>query len=153
MRTTPMVEHEEAHAPPAEPAAAGRTPAGSDASRRNSLRDGCRARVIFPPQMAAAINERMARLTERLQPDGELEEMIVHEIARSGAQMDVCHDQMIQDHIRVDEKTDSDWHADRTREANRLGARIATDPLQVAGQLEESLHGVNRLLYNWRSLL
>jgi hypothetical protein len=103
--------------------------------------------------MRAAIDERVKRLAERLRPDGEIECMIVHEIVRAGVQMDVCHDQLIEDHIRVHEKTDSDWHADRTREANRLGARIAADPLQVAGQLEESLHGVNWLLYNWRSLL
>jgi hypothetical protein len=69
----------------------GRTPEGSDASRRNALRDGCRSRVVFPAEMAARIDAREARLTEKLKPDGELESMLVREMARAGEQMDVCH--------------------------------------------------------------
>jgi hypothetical protein len=116
------------------------------------LRDGCRARVVFPAEMRARIDERAARLNEKLAPDSELESMIVHEIARAGVQMDVSQEQLIEDEIRVSEKTDSDWHEERTREAGRLGARLAADPSQVKDQLEASLHGVNWLLDRWRSL-
>src|SRR6516165_9767843 len=102
-----MTEHEYVDAPPPRQGGRGRTPEGSSVSRRNSLRDGCRSKVIFGPEMSAAIAERQARLNERLQPQGELEHMIVHEIARAGVQRDVCHDQLIEDQNRVDEKTDS----------------------------------------------
>jgi hypothetical protein len=77
---------------------------------------------------------------------------MIREMARAGVQMDYSHEQLIEDNIRVSEKTDSDWHDDRTREANRLGARLASDPSQVKDQLEESLHGANWLLYRWRAL-
>jgi hypothetical protein len=70
-----MVEPETAQAPPAGQVG-GRTPEGSSASRCNALRDGCRSRVIFGPEMSAAINERMARLSEQLEPEGELQSMI-----------------------------------------------------------------------------
>jgi hypothetical protein len=102
--------------------------------------------------MAAEIDAREARLKERFQPADEFECMMVREMARAGVQMDVSHEQLIEDNIRVSEKTDSDWHDDRTREANRLGARLAAEPSQVKDQLEETLHGANWLLYRWRAL-
>jgi hypothetical protein len=145
-----MSEDEMIEAPPER--GSGRTPEGSDASRRNALRDGCRSRVVFPPEMAARIDEREARLTEKLQPDGELESMLVREIARVGVQMDVSHEQMLDDNIRVSEKTDAEWRDDRTREAARLGARLASNPCQVAGHLEDTLQGATWKLERWRLL-
>jgi hypothetical protein len=102
--------------------------------------------------MAARIDERETRLEERLQPEGELEVMLVREIARAGVQMDVCHEQMLEDNIRVSEKSDVEWYDDRTQEAARLGARLASDPCQVAGHLEDTLQGANWKLESWRLL-
>jgi hypothetical protein len=102
--------------------------------------------------MAARIDEREARLREELRPEGELQSMCVREIARAGVQFDVCHEQMLEDNIRVSEKTDADWHDDRTREAARLGARLAADPYQVNLHLEATLQGASWKLYRWRLL-
>jgi hypothetical protein len=148
-----MLTSEQSETPPPEPGGKGRTPEGSAASRRNSLRDGSRAKVVFSRHMSIAIDERFDRLKETLKPVDALQTMLVREIARAGVQRDACHDQLIEDQIRVDEKTESDWQTERTREANRLGARLAAAPDQVKDQLEESLHGANWLIYRWRSLL
>jgi hypothetical protein len=59
---------------------------------------------------------------------------------------------MIEDNIQVNEKTDADWHDERTWDASRLGARLASDPCQVAGHLEDSLQGANWKLDRWRLL-
>jgi hypothetical protein len=102
--------------------------------------------------MAARIDECEARFAERLRPADALESLMVREMARAGVQMDVCHEQMLQDNIRVDAKTDADWHDERTREAVRLGARLASDPGQLAGHLEATLQGAAWKLARWRWL-
>jgi hypothetical protein len=102
--------------------------------------------------MQERIDAREAELTADMKPKGALQRVLVTEIARASVQVRVCQEQLNIDHQRVKETGDSEWDADRGREVNNLAARLAKDPRRVVHALEETLHGAEWCLEQWRGL-
>jgi hypothetical protein len=102
--------------------------------------------------MQARIDMAETELKADLRPRNCLERTVVTEIARATIQVSVCQAQLSVDDDRVREKGDSEWDADRRREADNLAVRIGKDPCRVAHALEATLHGAEWCLDHWRDL-
>src|SRR4051794_25502368 len=101
------------------PSERGRETGGSDASSRNALKLGLRAKVRFPEEMAEKINVRADRFNEALVPETDIEEFLVREMARTTVQIDVCADLMLYDDQRVLHRVDTCWDHDRGEQAEK----------------------------------
>jgi hypothetical protein len=130
----------------------GRTAEGSRASRRNSLGDGGRSRIVFPVDIQERIDIREEELTADHEPTNAMERMLISEMARSGVQVDVNHARVVAHGKLMQETVDDWWEDDRCQAADNLAARLAKDPGRVAKRLEASLHGALWCLEQWRGV-
>jgi hypothetical protein len=130
-----------------------KTEEGKAASRCNSLRDGLRARVVFPPDMAQAITELTEELADDYSPRSRFEWFLVREIGRTTVQYEAASELSVKDAVRVAQRAEGiDWDDDRRASADRLGGRVRKDPRRIAQELASTPHGTEWLLYNWEGL-
>src|SRR4051812_47479223 len=69
-----------------------RTPEGKERSKRNALRHGMLAELVFPDDLAAAIAARTADLVAEFAPETPYEALLVGEMARATAKMERAAD-------------------------------------------------------------
>jgi hypothetical protein len=144
--------------PAEETAASGRgggvkTDEGKAVSRGNALRDGLRARVVFPAHMAEAITERTGEIAAQRSPQTGYEWFLVGEMGRSSVQYETASNLLIEDAARVASRADGpEWDIDRRAGAARLGGRIRRDPERISLQLAATKHGTEWLLSTWQRL-
>src|SRR4051794_3845036 len=70
-----------------------KTPEGRDRARRNALKHGMMARVVFPEELDIAIARRTDELKREFSPATPYEEQLVVEMARATAKLDYNHAQ------------------------------------------------------------
>ena len=130
----------------------GRTPGGSEQSRRNSMKEGLRSRLVFPREMGERIAERTGELEDDLKPTDALELILIGEIARTSVQVERAHELMVIDAQRVLDSIVLSWDDDRRQQINNIAARLGSDCHRVAQVLEQSKHGAEFCLEHWRAL-
>ena len=129
-----------------------RTPEGKERSKRNSLRHGMLAEVIFPDDLAAAIADRTADLVAEFVPATPFEAFLIGEMAKATAKLDRCSEMAIVDLQRVSDRAVLCWDGDRRAYVEDLGARLPRDPARVARALGRTKQGVDWLLERWEGL-
>jgi hypothetical protein len=148
----------ESPAAPREPAGAGPetetegTPTGRDASRRNALKDGMTAKVVFPPELAAEVARCTAMLTDVYKPSNVYEIKLIGDMGRAGAQLELIAKQKIGDYSRSVDRAIDHWDDDRETYVADLAARLPEDPSRVAKALRKTKQGLELLLGKWETL-
>jgi hypothetical protein len=102
--------------------------------------------------MQERIDAKAAELTADLVPKNSVERLLVTIIARESVKVDVCNKQMQVNELMAREEFEETWDDQRRQEANRLAARLASNPCGVKQQLEDTLHGAQWCLAQWREL-
>jgi hypothetical protein len=128
------------------------TLAGSDASRRNALRRGLRARVVFPAEMASKIDICTNKLYADMKPRTEMEAIMLRQVAQSSVQADTGLDLLLCETEMAIEEVDNTWEDARNQQVNTLADRLGASPRRVAGALESSKQGALYCLEQWRGL-
>ena len=123
-----------------------------DGSRRNALKDGLRARFVFPQKMADEIFVRKIEFATSYVPKGPVEGFLVDDIARSTVQIETCSDLMIVDAERAHLRISNCWADDRRAQAVRLASQLSNDPFRVGNMLEQTRHGTEVKLGCWDNL-
>lgn len=128
------------------------TPAGKDASRRNALKHGMRAEVVFPEDLAAVIAERTGQFNAQFQPVGPYEEWLIGQVAVNSAMIDRCAEVSAAELHRLAARASLCWDQDRQLAAAELGSKLSKDPSRIAAGLHTSKHGVAWLIERWDDL-
>jgi hypothetical protein len=129
-----------------------KTPLGKARSRRNSTKDGLRARIVLPDDLAQIADLRFKELTHDLRPKGALETLLVREMATSSAQRERAEALWMLDLQRVIDRAKLCWDSDRSLVAENLGAKLTEDPSRIARALFGSYHGAFWLAERWHGL-
>jgi hypothetical protein len=129
-----------------------KTPEGKSRSRRSALKDGFRAQVVLPDDLAAIVTERTARFTAELVPTNLDEEMLVRVMALTSAQYERAASMAVADLQRVVDRAQFCWEQDRTKDVENLAARLGQDPSRVARALRTSRQGADWLIHRWQGL-
>jgi hypothetical protein len=133
--TGPTTEHGKAH------------------SRANALKDGLTGDgVVLTDQQQEAVRQRMESWRGNYNVVGEEDEWLYRQVIVSTVKIDQC--QAAEPALRAELATraTSCWDDDRRLEADRLGARLATDPARVRGRLLQTAHGCEWLIDHWDAL-
>jgi hypothetical protein len=126
---------------------------GYDASRGNAVKHGMRGKVVFPEEIASRIDDRTRDYTAELKPKTGLERWLVFEMARTSVQVEVCANLRLLDQRRVlDRAAGPCWEVDAKARAQRLAAKLPSDPARVAWELECTRQGTLLLIYHWNCL-
>jgi hypothetical protein len=129
-----------------------KTPLGKRRSRRNSTKDGLRARIVLPDDLARIADLRFKELTHDLKPKGALETLLVRDMATSSAQRERAEALWMLDLQRVTDRAKLCWDFDRSLVAENLGAKLNDDPSRIARALFGSYHGAFWLAERWHGL-
>jgi hypothetical protein len=129
-----------------------KTPLGKVRSRMNSTKDGLRARIVLPDDLAQIADTRFIDLSIDLNPKGALETLLVRDMATSSAQLERAEALWMLDLQRVIDRAKVCWDADRRLAAENLGARLHQDPSRIARALFETAHGAVWLADRWHGL-
>jgi hypothetical protein len=129
-----------------------RTPEGKAQSRRNSSKYGLRAKVVFPDELAALIDQRHLELRAQFLPSTSYEDVMVWDMAFNSAQIERCAALGVIDLERVIDRAEKVWDLDRRDEVEDLGARLAVDPARVAQRLSKTRQGADWLISRWVAL-
>jgi hypothetical protein len=126
---------------------------GYDASRGNAVKHGMRGKVVFPEEIASRIDDRTRHYTAELKPQTGLERWLVFEMARTSVQVEICANLRLLDLRRVlDRAAGPCWEVDAKGRAQRLAAKLPSDPARVAWELECTRQGTLLLIYHWKCL-
>jgi hypothetical protein len=126
---------------------------GYDASRGNAVKHGMRGKVVFPEEIASRIDDRTRDYTAELKPQTGLERWLVFEMARTSVQVEVCANLRLLDQRRVlDRAAGPCWEVDAKGRAQRLAAKLPSDPARVAWALECTKQGTLLLIDHWKCL-
>jgi hypothetical protein len=134
---------------PADPASA---PKGSNASRRNALKDGLSATVVFTPELEVEVARWTALLTEVFQPADDYEIKLIEEMGRTSAQLEEISKRKVLDHTRCMDRAHNHWDEDRRKYVCELGERLHKNPYRVAEALRRTKQGLDWLLEHWDTL-
>jgi hypothetical protein len=147
-----MAVHESVN-PPTEERPSGRTWEGSQESRRNSLRDGCRSRVVCPDPMQQKIDRKTAELRVELKPRSGMELLLIVEIARATAQVNECRLQADLDNERTHVDFELAWDDVQKKHVYPIAEKLSRSPTRTAQLLEMTRQGAHWCLEMWKGLL
>ena len=141
----------------AESAAPGRgggpqTAAGRDQSRRNAMKDGLAAEVIFPEDLQAVIDQHIQLFTWHFRPISTFERLLVKRMGIAQGKLDLCEKLLLIDQERRRDRAATCWDRDREEEVDALAGKLGRVPSRVARGLERTKHGVVWLLAQWAAL-
>jgi hypothetical protein len=122
-------------------------------SRWNALRHGCMAKVLFPPELEAEIEQCTAVLTEHYQPTTAYEVGLIKNLGRLAAQIERLQVMKVIDLQRTMDRAVVCWDEDREIYIDKLSERLMIDPLGVSRALSRSKQGIAWLLENWGGLI
>jgi hypothetical protein len=146
----------ESQAAPREPEPAGAgpesAPRGRDASRRNALKEGMTAKVVFTDEMAAEVARWTVLLSRAYRPTDEFEKELIGVMGRAWAQLEYIAEQKTRDEQRCRDRAIEYWDEDRRQAVEALGERLPRSPSRLAKTLIHSKHGLEWLLGKWETL-
>lgn len=134
-----------------------KTPEGKDASRRNALKHGMRARVLLPGDLADAIAARNRQFTDEFQPNTPYETWLIEQVAEATVRIDRCAELSI---AAVERQADralfcwDDDHAldDHALKVEELAAKLSGNPSRTVAALRRTRHGAAWLIARWQAL-
>jgi hypothetical protein len=129
-----------------------RTDPGKLRSRASSFLHGFRARVVFSDDMAEAIRQRKAMLTEQFQPQTEYQNTLISDMAVARVKLDRAEELMPGNCDRVVERALNFWDQDQKTAALNLAARLPKDPARFAHVLAGTKHGAALMIERWDTL-
>jgi hypothetical protein len=121
-------------------------------SRASAFLHGFRARVVFSDDMAEAIRQRKAMLTEQFQPTTEYQRTLIADMAVARVKLDRAEELMPGTCDRVAERALDFWDQDQKTAALNLAARLPKDPARFAHVLAGTKHGTALLIERWDML-
>jgi hypothetical protein len=143
----------ESQAPPRKKRGGGaRSEEGKRASRANSLKESLRSKVVFTPEMAAAIVDRTRIFTEQYRPRNDFERMIIANMAIEKAQLDHANEILIRDYDRCLERALNWWDVDHEERAIQVSKRLEKDCRKTVHTLEWTKKGAELLISYWEGL-
>jgi len=122
-------------------------------SRWNALRHGCMAKVLFPADLEAEIEQCTAGLTEHHQPTSAYEVGLIKNLGRLAAQIERLQVMKVIDLQRTMDRAVVCWDEDREIYIDKLAERLMIDPMGVSRALGRSKQGIAWLLENWGGLI
>ena len=129
-----------------------KTARGKRVSRRNALKKGLRAKVVFPDELAARIDQRSAEFAVEFRPRTPYEAYLVRDMALASVRIECCARESIVDLQRVIDHASVCWDADQQMIAEDLGAGLQHDPSRVALGLRSTRQGADWLITRWETL-
>jgi hypothetical protein len=129
-----------------------KTDPGKVRSRASSFHHGFRAKVVFSDDMAEAIRQRKAMLTEQFQPQTEYQRSLISDMAVARVKLDRAEELMPGNCDRVVERTLDFWDHDQKTAALNLAARLPKDPARFAHLLAGTKHGAALMAERWDTL-
>ncbi|MEO6810610.1 MAG: hypothetical protein ABI353_15955, partial [Isosphaeraceae bacterium] len=129
-----------------------RTPEGKDASRRNALKHGMRARVLLPGDLATAIAERNCQFTDEFQPNTPYEAWLIAQGAEASVRIDRCAELSIAALERQADRALFSWDDDHALRIEELAAKLPRNPSRTVAALRTTRHGAVWLIERWQSL-
>lgn len=129
-----------------------KTPEGKARSRRNALKDGLRAKVVFPDEVAATVATRTTEFLDEFRPRTPYERFLVRDMALCSVQIELCGALSIVDLDRASNRAETFWDFDRRSMVKDLGARLAKDPSRIAHALRGCRQGADWLIERWEGL-
>jgi hypothetical protein len=129
-----------------------RTDPGKLRSRASPFLHGFRARVVFSDDMAEAIRQRKAMLTEQFQPQTEYQHTLISDMAVARVKLDRAEELMPGNCDRVVERALNFWDHDQKTAAVNLAARLPKDPARFAHMLAGTKHGAALMIERWDAL-
>jgi hypothetical protein len=102
--------------------------------------------------MAERIDAREEKMKGELQPDGELQTYMVHEMAVASVQVQTGEDMILVESEDAIASVDDTWDDERREQASKLADRLPRAPRRVVQALENTKHGALFCLEQWRSL-
>src|SRR5258705_309037 len=105
-----------------------RTAEGKEQSKRNSLKHGMRAKVLLPDDLAAAVAERTAELTDEFGPESPYEEWLGGHMAPAATRLDPWAEPAPSGPRGCVYRAVFFWEDDCRKTPRALGGRFPTDP-------------------------
>jgi hypothetical protein len=129
-----------------------KTDPGKLRSRASSFFHGFRAKVVFSDDMAEAVRQRKAMLTEQFRPQTEYQRSLISHMAVARVKLDRVEEQMPGNCDRVVERALDFWDHDQKTAALNLAARLPKDPARFSHLLAGTKHGAALMIERWESL-
>jgi hypothetical protein len=139
-------------APPRKGRGGVRTPEGKRVSRANALKDSLRSKVVYTPEIAAAIVELTKIFTEQHRPRTAYERMLISDMAVAKAKLDHTRKLGVLDHERRIIRALYFWDADHDARALALSKNLARDPEHTAHALGWTYAGAKLMVSYWEGL-
>lgn len=129
-----------------------KTQAGKDSARRNALKHGMRAKVIFPDDLAGLITERTSQYHDQHQPTDPYESWLLAQVAVNTTLLDRCVELTVADIGRRVDRAELCWDDDRRLAAEDLGAKLSKNPGRTVAALRQTTQGADWLIERWHAL-
>jgi hypothetical protein len=150
---TPPSAEPQVEAAPRNRGGAGRTPEGSEISRRNALEYGLWAKKVFPKSLQADIDQCTAEITAQFQPRSPYELRLAREMGRATAQYEHAELHILVEQQRLMDRARTSWAEDRRKAIEeQLVKRLTHDCERLIGLLKESRQGTEWVLQRWSRL-
>jgi hypothetical protein len=117
-----------------------------------SREDSRRLAHAIDEARAAALDDWTSQLRVWLRAEGVLGGMFIREMARALAELEFYYYKM---HVNIEliiEEAATRWEEERMFQARTIAGRLVQDPEGVARTLEQTRHGAEYLLSEWRTL-
>jgi hypothetical protein len=129
-----------------------RTDPGKLRARASAFDHGFRARIVFSDDMAKAIRERKAMLTEQFQPRTEYQHSLIVDMAVARVKLDRVEEVLPANCDRAVERGLSYWDDDQKMLALKLETRLHKDPARFAHVLAGTKQGAALMIERWEAL-
>ena len=127
------------------------TEAGKRRSRANALKHGLCASVVVL-ESAELIKARSLEMFDSLAPQDEFQVWITNRVALLTIRVDRSERMERRSRDKVCLRALLSWDVDREAEVERLGAKLAGRPEEVAQELRRTRHGCEWLIRRWKLL-
>ena len=128
-----------------------KTESGKRRSRANALKHGLCASVVVPESLEL-IRARALEMFDSLAPQDEYQTWITNRVALLTIRVDRSERMERRTRDKVCLRALLSWDVDREAEVERLGARLAGRPEEVAPELRRTKHGCEWLIRRWKLL-
>jgi hypothetical protein len=129
-----------------------KTERGKQSSRCNSLKHSLCSKVVFSPDLAAAIIERTEILTEQFKPRNAYERMLIADMGIAKAKYDFANVLLVEDHFRCLDRAYFHWDADHEERAIDVSKHLERDCEKTVHTLARTKKGAELLVSYWEGL-
>jgi hypothetical protein len=123
-----------------------------DGSRWNSLREGLRARMLFPEMMLPIIEKYYHQIAADLDPRNEYDDFIILEMARASAQLEAGVRMETADYARFLDRLRNQWPQYRSEMVDRNAARLPRAAEAAHRALVKTRQGAEYLVQNLQAM-